>query len=422
MIELVSRAECYLQARGAWELAAAPAARSLGRAPTSSSSLRLGRVGRPGRPVLLHQERSAVGLAFAKRPDCDRVAAQGPATPRPRDPHQAAAAARPRRRRLRGGLPRLLRAATQAGGAARCSTPRRASSSTRSSACAPSAAALRGAASSPTSTATRSRSSSVPSSLESWQALPGGRDLRRRVLGPRAGEAARAERQRAAFAGEVALVTGAASGIGARLRGSVPAGGGAAVMRPRHRPRVAEAGRRLRVPAGSAATSRARATCVNAFDDTARGRSAGSTSSSSAPACSPRAGEVAELDAETWRTTFAVNLDANLELLRLAHPLARAGARRRPGRDRRLEERARARARAPRPTRPRRPRSTQLARVSALEWGADGIRVNVVHPNAVFDTGALDARTCSGSGPASTASRSTSYKTQQRPANRDQQR
>ncbi|HJQ64407.1 MAG TPA: SDR family oxidoreductase, partial [Burkholderiales bacterium] len=28
-----------------------------------------------------------------------------------------------------------------------------------------------------------------------------------------------------------------------------------------------------------------------------------------------------------------------------------------------------------------------LARVAALEWGADGIRVNVVHPNAVFDTG-----------------------------------
>jgi NAD(P)-dependent dehydrogenase (short-subunit alcohol dehydrogenase family) len=30
---------------------------------------------------------------------------------------------------------------------------------------------------------------------------------------------------------------------------------------------------------------------------------------------------------------------------------------------------------------------TQLARVTALEWGSDGIRVNVLHPDAVFDTG-----------------------------------
>jgi len=29
---------------------------------------------------------------------------------------------------------------------------------------------------------------------------------------------------------------------------------------------------------------------------------------------------------------------------------------------------------------------TQLARIAALEWGGAGIRVNVLHPNAVFDT------------------------------------
>jgi NAD(P)-dependent dehydrogenase (short-subunit alcohol dehydrogenase family) len=29
---------------------------------------------------------------------------------------------------------------------------------------------------------------------------------------------------------------------------------------------------------------------------------------------------------------------------------------------------------------------TQLARVAALEWGEVGIRVNTLHPNAVFDT------------------------------------
>ena len=31
--------------------------------------------------------------------------------------------------------------------------------------------------------------------------------------------------------------------------------------------------------------------------------------------------------------------------------------------------------------------TTQLARIAALEWAADGIRVNTVHPDSVFDTG-----------------------------------
>jgi NAD(P)-dependent dehydrogenase (short-subunit alcohol dehydrogenase family) len=30
---------------------------------------------------------------------------------------------------------------------------------------------------------------------------------------------------------------------------------------------------------------------------------------------------------------------------------------------------------------------TQIARVAALEWGNDNIRINTLHPNAVFDTG-----------------------------------
>lgn len=36
---------------------------------------------------------------------------------------------------------------------------------------------------------------------------------------------------------------------------------------------------------------------------------------------------------------------------------------------------------------------TQMVRVAALELGADGIRVNAVHPNAVFDTGIWDEKT-----------------------------
>ena len=36
---------------------------------------------------------------------------------------------------------------------------------------------------------------------------------------------------------------------------------------------------------------------------------------------------------------------------------------------------------------------TQLVRVAALEWGKLGIRVNALHPNAVFDTGLWDEET-----------------------------
>jgi len=35
---------------------------------------------------------------------------------------------------------------------------------------------------------------------------------------------------------------------------------------------------------------------------------------------------------------------------------------------------------------------TQMARVAALEWGVKGIRINVVHPNAVFDTALWDEK------------------------------
>ena len=81
-----------------------------------------------------------------------------------------------------------------------------------------------------------------------------------------------------------------------------------------------------------------------------------------------------------------VNLDAALSLLREAHPLLRDAPARRPRRRQRLEERARSRAGRGRVLGSK-AALTQLARVAALEWGADGIRVNVVHPNAVFDTG-----------------------------------
>ena len=90
-------------------------------------------------------------------------------------------------------------------------------------------------------------------------------------------------------------------------------------------------------------------------------------------------GVAADHARSTWTPTSV--------LMRECHPLLKLCSARRAGGGHRLQERARARVREPRPTRPPKPPSTQLARVAALEWGEDGIRVNVIHPNAVFDTG-----------------------------------
>ncbi|MGH9246897.1 MAG: bifunctional aldolase/short-chain dehydrogenase [Acidimicrobiales bacterium] len=99
-----------------------------------------------------------------------------------------------------------------------------------------------------------------------------------------------------------------------------------------------------------------------------------------------RSEAVADLDLDEWRRVMAVNVDAAASLLARLHPLlavAPSGGRvvviasknvAAPGRGAAAYSASKAAL-------------TQLARVAALEWAADGIRVNCVHPDAVFDTG-----------------------------------
>jgi rhamnose utilization protein RhaD (predicted bifunctional aldolase and dehydrogenase)/NAD(P)-dependent dehydrogenase (short-subunit alcohol dehydrogenase family) len=100
----------------------------------------------------------------------------------------------------------------------------------------------------------------------------------------------------------------------------------------------------------------------------------------------PAGAPIESLDGAEWRRVFSVNLDANLTLLRESHPLLKLAPH-----GGRVVVIGSKNVAAPGPGAAAYSASkaalTQLARVAALEWGADGIRVNTLHPNAVFDTG-----------------------------------
>jgi len=94
---------------------------------------------------------------------------------------------------------------------------------------------------------------------------------------------------------------------------------------------------------------------------------------------------IEELTLAQWRQVMAINLDANLSLLSKAHPLLKLAPK-----GGRIVAMGSKNVPAPGPGSAAysaaKAALTQLARVAALEWGKDNIRINTLHPNAVFDT------------------------------------
>jgi rhamnose utilization protein RhaD (predicted bifunctional aldolase and dehydrogenase)/NAD(P)-dependent dehydrogenase (short-subunit alcohol dehydrogenase family) len=90
-------------------------------------------------------------------------------------------------------------------------------------------------------------------------------------------------------------------------------------------------------------------------------------------------------DAGAWRAALGLNVEASVVLLRHLHSVLRLAHR-----GGRVVVIGSKNVPAPGPGAAAYSASkaalTQVARVAALEWGVDGIRVNVIHPNAVFDT------------------------------------
>jgi NAD(P)-dependent dehydrogenase (short-subunit alcohol dehydrogenase family)/ribulose-5-phosphate 4-epimerase/fuculose-1-phosphate aldolase len=389
MIELVGRAEGHLQANGAWALGPFPegAARAVEVEsepdPVAIAELRRDLSRAAGVPMILASRRTARALAFARRSDLAEVAQRGPATP----DHVI----RTRRLPLLGRdvaayaeryCAEFAACQAEAGIAKTMLDP------------APRVvldpelgllAAGRSAGEAAIVVEIYEHTMDV---IERGERLGGYQALSaREIFDMEYWDLEQAKLRKGGappvFSGEVALVTGAASGIG---RACVEAllGRGASVVgldlegaveglfaAPSYLGLVCDVTEESALRAVLAAA-------VDAFG--------GLDMAVLNAGIFPAGRKLAELPLEEWHRVQRVNLDANVALLRLCHPLLRLA----PGGGRVVGVGSK-NVPAPGPGAAAYSASkaalTQVLRVAALEWGVDGIRVNVVHPNAVFDTG-----------------------------------
>jgi len=185
------------------------------------------------------------------------------------------------------------------------------------------------------------------------------------------------------FLGEVVLVTGAASGIG---RACVDAflSRGAAVIALDRSAAVAEAPARPELLALQCDVTHSQA--VQQALDAGAARFGGIDMLVLNAGVFPPTQPVTEVSEDAWQRAMAVNVEANLRLLQGAYPLLKRAPRQ--GRVVIIGSRN---VPAPGPGAAAYSASkaalNQLARVTALEWARDGIRINSLHPDAVYDTG-----------------------------------
>lgn len=390
MIDLVDQAERYLERKGAWRLPASPP--SLTNAPPFElASLRRAISHAAGAPMILQSRTDAASAArataFAARADVSVISQQGPATP----DH----AIRTKRTPMVGrDVPAFVRE-YQAYFAAHAPHAKEVKSilDTAPRAVLDPALGL--------CTAGRSvKDASIVADvylhtmdvieratlLGGYVALPP-----RDIFDVEYWDLEQAKLRKAGkplqFAGEIALVTGAASGIGKACVEALLARGAAVVALDID----------ARIESNFKRADYLGIRCdVTSNDEVGRATAAGVHAFGGLDILVLNAGifpaskAIAQLDSAAWRNVMNVNLDANLMLLRECHPLLKLA----PNGGRVVVIGSK-NVPAPGPGAAAYSASkaalTQLMRVAALEWGADNIRINTLHPNAVFDTGIWSA-------------------------------
>jgi rhamnose utilization protein RhaD (predicted bifunctional aldolase and dehydrogenase)/NAD(P)-dependent dehydrogenase (short-subunit alcohol dehydrogenase family) len=390
MIHLVDMAERYLADNRAWELDtpyvpdAAPADGQFRR--NEVAELRQAISAKAGRPMILHVTGSQRGLDFSRRDDLEQISQQGPTTPdhviRTKsvpmlgsDPENLEKYEQDYRNYFNAHEPSAKERKTMLDPAPRVILDQELGLCCLGTS-AGDAVVVRDIYEHTMECILRAEK------LGGWKALPPEDlfameywDLEQAKLA-RGGKAP-------LFTGEAALVTGAASGIGRACVESFLSRGAAVV------------GLDIDERIGDVSTSAGflgvqcditdEAQVTDALDQAVR-RFGGVDMLVLNAGVFPAGTPVAELSLDAWRKVMQVNLDANLVLLRETHPLLKVA----PNKGRAVVIGSK-NVPAPGPGAAAYSASkaalTQLMRVAALEWGTDGIRINAVHPNAVFDTG-----------------------------------
>jgi rhamnose utilization protein RhaD (predicted bifunctional aldolase and dehydrogenase)/NAD(P)-dependent dehydrogenase (short-subunit alcohol dehydrogenase family) len=384
-IELVTRAEEYLSARGAHELPIAPAHDGGAQLGLSLAQLRaqISRVAAV--PMVLHHDDDSAGYLFARHADVTTLSQSGPATPDHairtkrlpllgREVESYAAAYRDyfedhanrpgagERLQMLDPAPRVVLDPDLG----LCTVGRTVSDAIATA-------------------EIYKRTIDLilrASALERWQALPAADIFAVEYWSLEQAKLTGDERAKD-FKGEAVVVTGAASGIGAACVDAFLARG-ACVCGLDIDPNVTDL-RHTPSYVGAVCDVTEEQEVAAAFERCARSFGGLDMLVLCAGIFPPSRGvEMLELD--QWQRTFAVHADANLILMRGAYPfleLAPNGGR--------VVVVASKNVPAPGPGAAAYSASkaalTQLARVAALEWGAKGIRVNIIHPDAVFETG-----------------------------------
>jgi NAD(P)-dependent dehydrogenase (short-subunit alcohol dehydrogenase family) len=186
-----------------------------------------------------------------------------------------------------------------------------------------------------------------------------------------------------AFTGEVVVVTGAASGIGKACVESFLKRGAAVVGLDRN-PAITTIWKRPDVLGIVCDLTDAKA--IDGALDTAVKRFGGVDMLVLNAGIFPSSQAIQDIPAESWRSAMLVNVEANLLVMQACYPLLKLAPR-----GGRVVVIGSKNVPAPGPGAAAYSASkaalNQLARVAALEWAKDGIRINSLHPNQVFDTG-----------------------------------